>query len=343
MRAPKSQPSAQAIANRIARWFDRHQRDLPWRRTRDPYAIWISEIMLQQTQVATVIPYFERWMREFPTVESFAAAPIERVLKLWEGLGYYRRARHAHAAAQVVVKQYNGRFPRDLAEVLALPGIGRYTAGAICSLAFNAPTPILDGNVIRVLTRLHGIAGNPREKKTNAQLWALAESLVQSSVDRSSLNQGLMELGALICAPRAPRCEACPVASLCEARRTGRVEILPMPDKRPATTNRRFHAFIVRRGERFLVSQRPSGVVNGLLWEFPNVEHPAPVRHFEPTQTEPFLRITHSITRYRILLEAFPARLMSRRAPAGACWRTREEMEQLPFASAHRKILQRLP
>jgi len=246
--------SARIICAKIVRWFSAHQRDLPWRRTRDPYAIWISEIMLQQTQVKTVIPYFERWMRELPTVTAFAKAKPERVLKLWEGLGYYRRARHAQKAAQLIVRDFGGQFPEKFEDVLALPGIGRYTAGAICSLAFNAPTPILDGNVIRVLTRVYGVTGNPRDKKVNAELWSLAESLVAAAQDRSSLNQGLMELGALVCAPRDPKCEVCPVRDLCDARRTNRVHLLPMLDKRPAATRRRFAAFIVRKDNRFLVA-----------------------------------------------------------------------------------------
>jgi A/G-specific adenine glycosylase len=166
------------LARKWIRWFDQHARDLPWRRTRDPYAVWISEIMLQQTQVKTVIPYYERWMRALPTVGDFARARPERVLKLWEGLGYYRRVRLAQAAARLIMEKHAGRFPESFDEVLALPGVGRYTAGAICSIAFNQPAPILDGNVIRVLSRLLGIAGDPRSKTVNAKLWRAAEELV---------------------------------------------------------------------------------------------------------------------------------------------------------------------
>src|SRR6266404_472584 len=157
------------LVPRLLDWFAHHARDLPWRRTRDPYAIWISEIMLQQTQVKTVLPYWEHWMRELPTIASLAKAKPEKLLKLWEGLGYYRRVRNLHDAARLIVKQQAGQFPQHFEEVLALPGVGRYTAGATCSIAFNQPTPILDGNVIRVLTRAFGIAGNPKEKKTNAR------------------------------------------------------------------------------------------------------------------------------------------------------------------------------
>src|ERR1035437_2463997 len=226
----------------LLNWFSQNARDLPWRRTRDPYAIWVSEIMLQQTQVKTVIPYWERWMRELPTIKAVAKASPDKIHKLWEGLGYYTRVRNLQKAARQIVEKHDARsetrrrrgnesqtenkletphvvsykFPDDFDDVLALPGIGRYTAGAICSIAFNQPTPILDGNVIRVLTRVFSIAKNPREKKTNAQLWRLAEELVEHasrSISRtrtrtkdqdeetsacSHFNQSLMELGALV-------------------------------------------------------------------------------------------------------------------------------------------------
>jgi len=305
-------------------WFAKNARDLPWRRTRDPYAIWVSEIMLQQTQVKTVISYWNRWMRELPTIEAVAKARSEKIHKLWEGLGYYTRARNLQKAAKQIVAQHDARsearrrrgnesqtkkkletphvvsykFPDNFDDVLALPGIGRYTAGAICSIAFNQPTPVLDGNVIRVLTRVFGIGENPREKKTNAQLWQLAAELVAHAsrftfpVSRphsrtrmkdeddtacSHLNQSLMELGALVCTPRNPRCEICPVKKLCVAFREDRIGELPDLGKREAATARHFVAFVIERNGRFLVRQRPAGAVNAHLWEFPNTEiHPTP-------------------------------------------------------------------
>src|SRR5580658_1232511 len=260
------------IARKWIRWFNAHARDLPWRRTRDPYAVWISEIMLQQTQVKTVIPYFERWMLAFPTLADFARARPERVLKLWEGLGYYRRVRLAHAAARLIMAQHAGRFPEKFDDVLALPGVGRYTAGAICSIAFNQPTPILDGNVIRVLSRLLGIAGDPRSKTVNTKFWRAAEEMVCASGDPSRLNQGMMELGALICLPRQPKRTSCPLRHDCYALRQDRVEEFPTPSPKAAVTQRRFIALVVSDGERLLVQRRPHGMVNGGLWEFPNVE-----------------------------------------------------------------------
>src|SRR6266567_1833917 len=172
---------APSLVPALLAWFRENARDLPWRRTRDPYGIWVSEIMLQQTQVKTVIPYWNRWMRQLPTAASLAKADGERVLKLWEGLGYYTRARNLQKAAQIIKGQYGGKFPEHFEDVLALPGIGRYTAGAICSIAFNQPTPILDGNVIRVLTRLFGIVSNPRQRNVNRRLWELSEQFVMAA------------------------------------------------------------------------------------------------------------------------------------------------------------------
>jgi A/G-specific adenine glycosylase len=276
-------PQSSRLVPALLRWFSANARDLPWRRTRDPYAIWVSEIMLQQTQVKTVLPYWERWMRELPTIKAAANASPDKIHKLWEGLGYYTRARNLQNAARQIVAQQDAdsrsrrrrgnesqtktksetpstfarlrrdkhvvsyKFPENFDDILALPGIGRYTAGAICSIAFNQPTPILDGNVIRVLTRVFGIEGNPREKKTNAYLWQLAGKLVihaasspsvcrrrrkkshsishssqrllTSSPTCSNLNQSLMELGALVCTPRQPQCPVCPVKKLCVAFR----------------------------------------------------------------------------------------------------------------------------
>jgi A/G-specific adenine glycosylase len=353
-------------------WFGGNARDLPWRRTRDPYAIWVSEIMLQQTQVKTVLPYWQRWMQELPTIAALAKASSEKVHKLWEGLGYYTRVRNLQQAAQDILEKHHGAFPEKFEDVLDLSGIGRYTAGAICSIAFNQPTPILDGNVIRVLTRIFGIAANPREKKTNAELWQLAEALVRnakfktknSKLPCSHLNQSLMELGALICTPRQPQCRVCPMKRMCVAFREGRVQELPNLGERTAATTRRFAAFVVERDGRFLVRQRPAGVVNAHLWEFPNAELDS--AHFDPRVTArdllgflpqsiaPVCTIKHSITRYRITLDTFrigapvsdPARwsgfhpdLPGRRPALQGRWLGPADLKKLPFPSAHKKII----
>jgi len=350
------------VVRLLLEWFAANARDLPWRRTRDPYAIWISEIMLQQTQAKTVVPYWERWMRALPDVRAFARAKPAQTHKLWEGLGYYARVRNAHAAARVMVEKHGGEFPKTLAEALALPGVGRYTAGAVCSIAYNLPTPILDGNVTRVLSRVFGVAGDPRGKEANERLWGLAEELVaiadcglriadcQEAANRNCgrLNEALMELGALVCTPREPRCAVCPLRRGCFARREDRVGEFPAPKAAEKTSRRRFAAFIVKKNGRFLARRRPAGGVNAFLWEFPNVEI-APGEKNPAAAAAPFVltvgkavcRVRHSITRYRILLEAYRAELPGPAATGAApgVWRTRAQLERLAMTSAHRKIL----
>ena len=329
--------------------------------------------MLQQTQVKTVIPFWNRWMQELPTIEAAAKADSAKLHKLWEGLGYYTRVRNLQKAAQVIVAQHGGKFPEKFEDVLALAGIGRYTAGAICSIAFNQPTPILDGNVIRVLTRLFGIAENPKEKETNAQLWQIAEELVSHAKTQrrketdsslrafaplrednscSFLNQSLMELGALICTPRNAQCLICPVKKLCVAFAEGRVDELPNLSKREAATARHFVAFAVECDGKFLVQQRPAGVVNAHLWEFPNTEvtgaKPDTQAAFQklwgikPPTLQPLATVKHSITRYRITLEAFRIHLQAVPLKAAGVWKTPAQMEALAFTSAQRKILRAL-
>ena len=354
-------------------WFAANARDLPWRREpycRDPYLIAVSEYMLQQTQVKTVIPFWERWLRQLPTIEAAAKAPPDKIHKLWEGLGYYTRVRNLQKAVQVIAEKHGGRFPQQFEAVLALPGIGRYTAGAICSIACNQPTPILDGNVIRVLTRIFGIAENPKEKRTNARLWKLAEELVfhASRITHhetkprtrtndeedccSHLNQSLMELGALVCTPRNSKCLICPVKKMCVAFRKSRVEVLPNLGQRENATARRFIAFVIGRDGKYLVRQRPAGVVNAHLWEFPNVEANGNQTgtneifksefRFAAPEISPLVTVKHSITRYRITLEAFAVRLNQSPAKAAGIWKTPAQMRALAFASAHRKILNRI-
>jgi len=375
-----------AVVAKLSAWFAQNARDLPWRRTCDPYAIWVSEVMLQQTRVGTVIPYWQRWMRALPDVAALARAKPEKIHKLWEGLGYYTRVRNMQKGAQLIVERHGGRFPKKFEDVLALPGIGRYTAGAICSIAFNQPQPILDGNVVRVLARLFGIFGNPHEKSTNTKLWKLAEQLVLHAANASPgvsglthhfpcslLNQSLMELGALICTPRQPQCSVCPVAKHCAALRQNRVMELPQLPPRQGAISQRFLAFVAQQGRRFLVRQRPPGIVNAHLWEFPNIECPEPASArstasqnsraangicdqmtlkraarravgFRPHSLEPLCTIRHSITRYRITLEVLrvAAARTARAASRADEWRTLRELKQLPFASAHRQILERL-
>jgi A/G-specific adenine glycosylase len=349
-------------------WFSSNARDLPWRRTRDPYAIWVSEIMLQQTQVKTVIPFWNRWLRELPTIKSAANASSAKIHKLWEGLGYYTRVRNLQKAAQQIVNRRRDefhespskkkvrdsqrsslRFPEKFDEVLALPGIGRYTAGAICSIAFNQPTPILDGNVIRVLTRIFCITENPTNKKTNTRLWRLAEELVRNSKSNCShLNQSLMEFGALICTPRNPQCLICPVKKHCVAFKENRTEELPNLGKREAATARTFFAFVIERDGKFLVQQRPIGIVNAHLWEFPNFETNGEKKDakeifhsafdFKTAKFQPLCTVKHSITRYRITVEAFRVQLSKRLKIPDGIWLPRARFDSLAFTAAHKKL-----
>lgn len=374
VRSPKSEGLdsvrhlAPIIVPLLLDWFAKAARDLPWRRTLDPYAIWVSEIMLQQTQVKTVIPYWERWLRELPEVAALAAAPEQRLLKLWEGLGYYTRVRNLQKAAQHILRVHDGKFPPDWAAILELPGVGRYTAGAIASIAFNQPAPILDGNVIRVLTRLFAIAENPREQAVNAQLWQLATQLVEAAAPLpqpaalgsamvfsgpcSALNQSLMELGATVCTPQNPQCLLCPVRSHCAARRTGLESQLPNLDRRVAVTGREFHTFVVEHAGKFLVAQRPAGVVNAGLWEFPNLEVVSSRRAPEASLAEllqlagqcvPMGEIRHAITRYRITQHIFRIRLAAKPSVTQSPfqWHKLDVLHGLPFTSAHKRILAR--
>ncbi|HLL52769.1 MAG TPA: A/G-specific adenine glycosylase [Myxococcaceae bacterium] len=258
-------------------WFDRDKRDLPWRRTRDPYAIWLSEVMLQQTQVSTVIPYWTRFLERFPTVRALAEAPLGDVLALWRGLGYYARARNLHRAAQEVVSRFGGALPATVEELSSLPGFGRYTAGAVASIAFGQPAPLVDGNVARVLSRLCEVDGPPGDRERERTLWQLAEALAPGERP-GDLNQSLMELGALLCKPEAPTCLLCPVREHCRALRAGRVAELPPPKVRAARKHLRLAVAVwERREKRVLLGRREEKGLFGGLWELPSVEVPAAI------------------------------------------------------------------
>ena len=245
---------------------------MPWRETKDPYAIWVSEIMLQQTRVETVRAYFTRWMKRLPTVRALAEAPLDEVLSLWSGLGYYARARNLHAAAGVVVAEDRGVVPRDPVRLRELPGVGDYTAGAIASIAFDLPEPILDGNVARILSRIYEIDAPAEAKATRDQLWKLARGLVPTDA-ASDFNQAMMELGATVCTPRNPDCLGCPVQGLCRARARGRQEELPRKKlRRPTPTVDRVALVVRDRDHHLLLGRRPPRELWGGLWEPPCVD-----------------------------------------------------------------------
>jgi A/G-specific adenine glycosylase len=258
------------VQERLTAWYRNARRDLPWRINGDPYRVLVSEMMLVQTTVTAVIPYFERFIGQFPDVQSLAAADESHVLKCWEGLGYYRRARQLHAAARVIVQEYGGTIPVDAAAVRALPGVGRYIAGAILSFAFDQPEPIVEANSQRVLARLLAIEDNLKAASTQKRIWQAAERLVPR-LGAGTFNQALMEVGALVCTPREPSCLICPLSTLCEARRQGRQDILPvMSPKPPPLAVTEACAIVVRDGT-VLIVQRGRGGLWEQFWEFPTI------------------------------------------------------------------------
>ncbi len=264
-------PPNSLFSGLILQWFDLAARQMPWRKSRDPYAIWISEVMLQQTQVQTVIPYFLRFLAAFPTIESLAKAPLQPVLKLWAGLGYYRRAKQLHSAAKLIVQQYQGRFPREFPVILTLPGIGRYTAGAVGSIAFNLRVPVLDGNVMRVLARLLDFHGDIAQPAAQKLLWQIAADIIPA--DRpGDFNQAMMELGATVCKPLSPACDQCAVRRFCLAQQRGTAEMLPHKSKRTAVRTVTCMAIVLQRNEHTLLCKRPEGGLWSGLWEFPTFE-----------------------------------------------------------------------
>ncbi|MBI1909814.1 MAG: A/G-specific adenine glycosylase [Deltaproteobacteria bacterium] len=259
------------ISKKLLEWFDRSQRVLPWRANKDPYRIWISEIMLQQTTVKTVLPYYERFLQKFPTLLVLAKSPLDKVLTAWSGLGYYSRARNLHKAAGILVKKYRGKFPKGTEGLQKLPGIGRYTAGAIASIAFDEKVPVLDGNLVRVLTRFFALRGDPRKTPLLEELWTRASSLLPQE-RCGDHNQSLMELGATVCLPKEPLCLFCPLQSFCEARRLGIEAELPEKKWKTVYVKRyRLVALIEKQG-KFLLAQRPQKKRMGGLWEFPNFD-----------------------------------------------------------------------
>lgn len=259
------------IAERLGAWFDAAKRDLPWRRTKDPYAIWLSEVMLQQTRVATVLDYYPRFLERFPTVKALAEADTEEVLGAWSGLGYYRRARALHLGAREVVARYGGKLPEEAAELRTVPGIGPYTAGAIASIAFGKKEPLVDGNVARVLARIFGLEVDVRSSRGQRELWKLAGELVPEEMPGRH-NEALMELGATICLPGEPRCSQCPLHADCVAAQTGRQKELPVVAKKKAPRVVAMVALLARKEDEVLLGQRgPSGLF-AKMWEPPMVE-----------------------------------------------------------------------
>ena len=301
-----------AARRELRAWYRRVSRPLPWRESQDPYRVWISEIMLQQTTVAAVVPYFHRFLERFPTVSHLAAAEEVEVLKLWEGLGYYSRARNLRRAAQEIVAEHGGGFPQTVEGLQALPGIGRYTAGAIVSFAHNQPAPIVEANTLRLYSRLLGLAEDPRSASGQKRLWEFA-GLWPAGRNPGEVNQALMELGAILCTPQTPRCDECPLAAVCQARRLGRQAEIPPPPRRPEMTDLAEVAVVVQQGTQYLLMQRLPGERWAGLWDFLRFDEreaadeglPGYLRRRFGVETAghaEFLKLTHGVTRYRIAL-----------------------------------------
>ncbi len=346
---------------KLLTWFDQNGVVLPWRGA-DAYRVWLSEVMLQQTQIATVIPYYERFTAAYPTVEALAAAPLDEVLKLWEGLGYYRRARHLHHTAQVVAAL--GGFPQTVEELMRLKGIGRYTAGAIASMAFGVRAPVLDGNVIRVLTRLYDLSDDVSQPSTHARLWQLAEALVPAE-RAGDYNQALMQLGQRVCLPNAPRCAECPVRAYCRAHTHGTQSQRPVKQRKTATPHYDVAAGLIRdEGGRLLIAQRNADGLLGGLWEFPGGKQetgetlPQTLQRelreelaIEVAVGELFCVVRHAFTHFKITLHAFECRYLGPTPPYDApqaidcqqwAWATEADLDQYAFGKADRQIIAEL-
>ena len=353
MKVPKN------IAKQVIGWYSKHRRPLPWRRTRDPYAIWISEVMLQQTQVQTTIPYYRRFLSRFPNVETLAKADLQDVLKTWENMGYYSRARHAHEAAKRIVDQHGGKIPATMDALCSLPGIGPYIASAILCFAFGRRIATVEANVSRVLCRLNGIQTPMERASTRKRLFEMATAMVPAS-NPDLFNQGLMDLGATVCTPRGPACGRCPVAGHCQALKSRIQEMLPMKKKRAPLPHRRMTAAIIRdRKRRVLIVQRPPEGLLGGLWKFPGGECGAgesldgALKRIVGEELgiririqQPLPSVEHTYTHFRTTLYGFRCSRVGEPGASGCyrwTWAEESMLEDFPFSRVDRKLMDAIP
>jgi A/G-specific adenine glycosylase len=341
------------LRRRLSAWFTRHARKLPWRTSRDPYGIWISEVMLQQTQVATVIPFFERFVRSFPNVAALAQADLQDVLRHWAGLGYYRRARDLHRTARIILSVHHGRIPDSPELLRAMPGLGPYTVGAVLSQAFDRRVPILEANSRRVLCRLLGVQEDPRKAPVRGALWNAAAALLPLK-EVGQFNQAMMELGALVCTPTSPDCAACPLARHCWGRLNNLQEKIPFRARGAAPVPVQEVALVLRRGGQVLLAQRPLAGRWASLWEFPHTALAPGETHDEAGSRlladlgldaelgDEIVTLKHAVTRFRITLVCLEARYYRGRFRtsfyAQAKWLAPEQLHHFPVSSPQRRL-----
>jgi len=346
---------ASAIRKSLLGWFRAEARDLPWRKSRDPYRIWLSEVLLQQTRVDQGLPYYERFLDALPTLPDLAAASEDEVLKLWEGLGYYTRARNLHKAARQVMGQYGGQLPEQAELLQLLPGVGRYTAGAIASIAFGERVPVVDGNVKRVLTRLFNIAQPIEDTATDKKLWAIADALVPAS-DPGDFNQGMMELGARICTPKKPDCDSCPLHGECAARKRNVQEKRPVRRAKRAVPHKEIVVAVIARDGQYLIGKRGAEGMLAGLWEFPGGKLEAGESHEEALRREcaeelgvevsvkgMIASVRHAYTHLKVTLSVYRCTLVKGtprpRAHTELKWVTPGEFDTYAFPKANHKFL----
>jgi A/G-specific adenine glycosylase len=342
------------IAKKLLLWYRSRERNLPWRKNPKPYAVWVAEIMAQQTRLETMLPYYHRWMRRFPSVKSLAKAQEQDVLELWEGLGYYSRARNLCRAALIVKEEYGGRLPRTIDELQKLPGVGTYTAGAIASLAFGADEPAVDGNAVRVLSRLFNVKDPPTSGKGNRRFWELAKKHLPIG-QAADYNQALMDLGATVCTAKNPKCDVCPVAQYCKGRKLGVQEKLPVKLKPAEMPLREFAAAVIRTDRRILIVRRPTSGLLGGMWEFPNIEiastkqAKAKLRQvlrkefgFTPTLTAKLATFQHTYSHFYALLLTYDCPVNGDvpklKHVADQRWVKPDELKKFPMGRLDRRI-----
>jgi len=345
----------QTTRNMLIQWYRRHHRQLPWRETNDPYQIWVSEVMLQQTQIKTVLPYYQKFLRNFPNVKTLAKSNLQQVLKVWEGMGYYARARNIHRAAKIILEQYAQKFPDSWETLRELPGVGDYIAAAVLSIAFNQPYAVVDGNVKRVLARLYLITEPANKSSSYKTFKQTADGLLDHRYP-GIFNQALMELGATVCTPKNPDCESCPIRSRCRADKTGLAHQFPKRIKTPKTPVHHIAVGVVYKNNHMLITRRKSEGLLGGLWEFPGgkiAKHERPEKACEREIKEEvnlnvavtghIAQVKHAYTHFKIVMDVFSCRYVSGevklKGPVDFRWITFHEIDQYPFPKANHKFM----